>query len=140
MALAVSGCGEPATPTSLVPESAVARQALERALEFWKEGRPTGRVEPTTPRLQVVDAHRKPGQALASYQIVAEAVTPRERTFSVKVVLDNPQEEALVRFLVMGADPILIFRQEDFDLMMHWEHKMEPRAEDGPDAPVAPGP
>ncbi len=32
----------------------------------------------------------------------------------------------MVRFLVVGIDPILVFRQEDYELISHWEHKMDP--------------
>ncbi|MDG3003189.1 hypothetical protein [Paludisphaera mucosa] len=131
----LAGCESRPIPTVLVPDAAGARLAVERAMEFWKEGRPTGVVEATRPRIQVVDSSRKPGQTVASYRMLAESASPRERTFSLKVSLHHPDEEAVVRFLVMGADPILIFRQEDYDLMMHWEHKMDPDGDDAPSPP-----
>jgi hypothetical protein len=136
MAAALIGCqARPAAQSNLVPDSARARRAVERAMELWKAGRPTGVIEPTEPRVQVVDSNRRPGQVVEDFKILAETSSPRERTLSVRVRLRNPDEDAIVRFLVMGADPILVFRQEDYDLMMHWEHKMNPEAGD-----VAPGP
>ncbi len=130
-AVALIGCqARPPTQLNLVPDSTTAQWAVERALEFWKEGRPTGAVEPTEPRIQVVDSNREAEQRLVEYQILAQTSSSRNRTLSVRVRLENPAEESIVRFLVMGADPILVFRQEDYDLMMHWEHKMDPEAEE----------
>ncbi|QEH35639.1 hypothetical protein OJF2_41920 [Aquisphaera giovannonii] len=142
LAAALAGChARSAAPANLVPDSARARWAVGRAMELWKAGRPTGVIEPTEPRIQVVDSNRKAGQVLEDYRILAETSSLRERTLSVRVRLRGPDEEAVVRYLVMGADPILVFRQEDYDLMMHWEHKMDPEAEDaapGPEPPAAP--
>ncbi|WP_165230757.1 hypothetical protein [Aquisphaera insulae] len=78
----------------------------------------------------MVDSNREAEQRLVEYQILAQTSSSRNRTLSVRVRLENPAEESIVRFLVMGADPILVFRQEDYDLMMHWEHKMDPEAEE----------
>lgn len=130
--LAVVGCTSRAVPVDIVPGPAKARRALDLAMRAWTEGRPTGTIEPTTPRVQVVDAHRKPGQALRGYEVLAESPSAHARTFSLRLDLANPEEKIIVRFLVVGNDPVLVFRQEDYDLIMHWEHKMEPeQARDG---------
>ena len=39
----------------------------------------------------------------------------------------------------VGIDPILVFRQEDYELLMHWEHPMDPEP-GGEAAPPAPPP
>jgi hypothetical protein len=28
--------------------------------------------------------------------------------------------------VVIGIDPLWVFRHEDYDLLLHWEHPMEP--------------
>ena len=91
----------------------------------WKAGHPAGVVEPTSPRIQVVDTHRKPGQKLDGYEILAESADGRVRSFTVRLSMIDPEERPVARFLAVGIDPVLIFRQEDFDLLMHWEHKMD---------------
>ena len=102
----------------------------------WKEGHPTGIVEPTSPRVQVVDTHRKPGQKLVGFEILSDSADSRVRTFSVRLTLIEPEERPVVRFLVVGIDPILVFRQEDYELLMHWEHQMDPEPEKGATAPA----
>ncbi len=94
----------------------------------WMQGHPTGRLESASPGVQVIDAHRVPGQVLRDYEILAETVSPRARTFSLRLNLSSPDERPIVRFLVVGIDPVLVFREEDHDLMMHWEHKMDPES------------
>ena len=121
-------------PISIVPDPARGRQAIEAAMATWKAGQPTGIVEPTSPRVQVVDTHRKPGQRLVGFEILAESADARVRTFSVRLPLAEPEERPVVRFLVVGIDPVLVFRQEDYELLMHWEHRMDPEPERGDDA------
>jgi hypothetical protein len=118
----VSGNGN-ATP---LPDPATARQAMNAALESWKAGRPTGRVEPTSPRIQLNDSFRKPGQVLDRYEILGQIAGERAISFVVKVTLSNPSEVETIRFLLLGIDPVIVFRQEDFELLSHFEHKMDP--------------
>ena len=129
--LAACGCGS--EPPPIVPDSALSRKALDAAMSAWKQGRPTGQIESTSPRIQVIDAHRVPGQTLERYEVLSDTASPRARTFSVRLHMKNPDERVMERFLVVGLDPVLIFRQKDFDLIMHWEHKMEPETLDPPE-------
>ena len=98
----------------------------------WKAGHPTGIVEPTSPRIQVVDTRRKPGQTLEGFEILAETADDRVRTFTVRLDLAEPEDHPTVRFLAVGLDPVLILRQEDHDMLMHWEHPMKPDATSKP--------
>jgi hypothetical protein len=123
------GCESPPEPLSIVPDSTRGRQAIDATISTWKSGHQTGIVEPTSPRVQVVDNHRKPGQKVIGYEILGDSADARVRTFTVRMTLSEPDESPTVRFLVVGIDPILVFRQEDYDMMMHWEHKMEPEPE-----------
>jgi hypothetical protein len=43
-----------------------------------------------------------------------------------------------VRYIVLGIDPLFVFRQEDFDLLMHWDHHMPASQAKEIDAPAAP--
>jgi hypothetical protein len=133
-----SGCEATPAPIPIVPDEAKGRQAIEALMATWKEGHPTGSVEPTSPRIQVVDTHRKPGQRLVGFEILSQSADSRVRTFSVRLVLIKPEERPIVRFLVVGIDPILVFRQEDYELLMHWEHQMDPETEKGAGPPAPP--
>lgn len=92
----------------------------------WRSGRPAGVVEPGLPRIQIVDTHRKPGQRLTGFEILAESVDDRYRSYTIRLTLVEPEERPPARFLAVGIDPVLVFRQEDYDLLMHWEHRMDP--------------
>jgi hypothetical protein len=131
-----SGCGTAPAPIPIVPDAATGRRAIEAMMATWEEEHPTGILEPTSPRIQVVDTYRKPGQKPVGFKILSESADSRVRTFSVRLALVEPEESPVVRFLIVGIDPILIFRQEDYDQLMHWEHRMEPESEKGALAPA----
>jgi hypothetical protein len=136
LVLGLIGCGRRPT-AQIVPDSAPARKVLEAAMAAWAAGRPAGMLETKAPRVQVVDSFRKPNQRLEGFEILAETASPRARTFSLRLRLVEPNERPLVRYLVVGIDPILIFRQEDYELLTHFEHKMDPEPPQVGEAPTA---
>ena len=134
--LGIAGCSIGPEAPSIVPDSDQGRRAIAAAMDSWKKGHPAGIVEPTSPRVQVGDTHRRPGQRLEGYEILGESADPRARTFTIRLALEGPGESPVVRFLVVGIDPILVFREEDYAMLIHWEHRMDPEApEVGTDAP-----
>ncbi len=116
-----AGCARQAEPETFVPDPADARQAVAAALEAWKKGQPPGTVEGSSPRVQLVDGQRKPGQKLLEYQILGNDHGKGPITFLVRVTLDDPPEEQKVRFVVFGIDPLWVMRQEDYDMLARWE-------------------
>ena len=127
-------------PLPIVPDPARGRQAIEAVMSTWKAGHPTGILESTSPRVQVIDTHRKPGQTLVSFEVLSDSADSRVRTFSVRLELSDSEDRPVVRYLVVGIDPVLVFRQEDYDLLMHWEHRMDPEPEKGAVPPAPPSP
>jgi predicted small lipoprotein YifL len=123
MALVLAGCGDEGP--GIVPDKAKGRAVLTRAMAAWAAGRPPGMLEGSGPAVQVVDSYRKASQGLAGYEILAETADARARTYSVRVKLERPDERAVLRYLVVGIDPVLVFRQEDYELLTHFEHKMD---------------
>lgn len=107
------------------PSEELCRQALSAALDSWKSGEPPGRIE-GTPAVQVGDTLRRPGQKLESYEILGETAGDQGRQFAVRVVFANPAAEEKIDFILIGIDPIWVFRQEEYDMVTHWEHKMPP--------------
>jgi hypothetical protein len=101
-----------------IPEPAIARKTLAAMLDEWRDGR-----DPAT--VNVVDKHRLPGQRLVRHEILGEVATDGARGFAVRLTLENPDEEPVVRYYVIGVEPIWVFRQEDFELISHWMHPME---------------
>jgi hypothetical protein len=119
-----AGCSDK-TP-NYTPSVADAESALKQGLDAWKAGLPSGEVAGTTPLVFVTDNGRKPDQVLADYRILGEAKGPSGRTFVVVLNLQNPDEELKTQYIVVGIDPLWVFRQEDYELLTHWDHLMPP--------------
>jgi hypothetical protein len=123
------GCGKSSGTERFVPAEAASRSALEAMLVAWRDGVPAGPVPNTKPEVFVTDAHRRPGQKLEAFEILGPVPGNAPRCFAVKVKLANPDAEERVRFVIVGIEPLWVFRQEDYDMLTHWEHPMPPADE-----------
>ena len=140
-ALALGGCGgSRRSVTDYHPETSLAKRALEASLAASRESAPTSdeplSVEGLDVKVAFVDRHRKPGQRLASYEILGEVGGDGPKTFLVRLVLSDPDEEIKVRYYVFGIDPLWVMRQEDYDQTTHWDDggmKMDPEPKEASD-------
>jgi hypothetical protein len=118
-----SGVGE--NPTSqFVPSVSQAEGALRDVFESWKKDVPPGIIPGTSPAVHVTDTYRKPGEKLVDYRILGEVPSERKRCIAVELRYE-PERAERVRFLVVGIDPLWVFREEDGQNLAHWEHNME---------------
>lgn len=129
-ALALAGCTDP--QKNYTPSMNVAEDAVRRALEAWKAGEPAGALPDTKPVIHVTDGGRKPGQKLESYAILGETSGTAGRTYAVTLHLSEPEVEVKTKYIVVGIDPLWVFRQEDYELLMHWDHHMPEKSVDQP--------
>ncbi len=113
------------------PSAPVAEAAVRRALDAWQAGESAGEIPNTQPIIHVVDVGRKPGQTLAGYRLLGETRGPTGRTFAVILNLVDPLKDLKTQYIVVGIDPLWVFRQEDYELLAHWDHHMP---ETSPDA------
>lgn len=120
--LIASGCGD--KKRNYTPSVATAEGALRQALDAWQAGKPSGEIPGSKPAIHVVDVGRKPAQTLAGYRILGETRGPSGRTFAVSLKLSNPEEELKTQYIVVGIDPLWVFRQDDYELLSHWDHHM----------------
>lgn len=134
LAACCAGCDKSKGYERYIPAPGAALQALESALKAWQDGHGPGQIS-GHPRIQVVDSLRRPGQNLQRFEVIGEV--PGEggpRCFAVRLFLVNPAEEQKVRFYVLGIDPLWVYRQEEYDMIAHWEcfdHTQQTR----PDSP-----
>ena len=98
-------------------------------MEAWKKGEPVGAVAHTKPVVHVIDSQRKPGRVLRNYEILGEVPGNAPRCFAVKVELAGVDVPERLRFVVVGIEPLWVFRQEDYDMLSHWEHPMEEKGD-----------
>jgi hypothetical protein len=101
--------------------------------EAWRQGSPPGVIPDTSPAVHITDTYRKPDEALIDYRILGEVPSERKRCYAVELRF-APERAERTRFLVVGIDPLWVFRLEDAELLAHWEHKMDelPAASDEP--------
>jgi hypothetical protein len=124
VALAILGAGCGRGKERFTPSEQLARNSLAAALDAWKAGSPPGTITCQSPQVQVADTERQPGQRLLDYQILSEVASASGRAYVVKLQFAEPAAEQRARYIVIGIDPIWVFRKEDFDRLQHWEHPM----------------
>jgi hypothetical protein len=108
--------------TRYVPAVPAARSAVEAVLDAWQNDRPVATAGPGAPAVYVVDTHRRPGQKLEGYTILGELMAgDGPRCFAVRLSLAGPREEQKVNYCVLGVDPLWVFRQDDYEMITHWE-------------------
>ncbi len=83
------------------------------------------------PGVQFVDQRRKPNQRLMSFLVLGQTDIENARQFTVRLNLEGEDLPQLVKYNILGRDPVWVFRLDDYEMFAHWEHDM--------DAP-APGP
>ncbi len=110
--LAVGGCGN--DHIDALPSDEMARGALEAALKSWIDGGKPGTVAGMKPPVQVLDTPWGLGERLASYEILQEDKSAAEMRFSVRLSLAKPERVQEVQYYVLGRDPVMIFRDEDY--------------------------
>lgn len=118
-----AGCSRHDGYARYVPEPQLAQRALEGVLQAWQAGQPAGELRLADPPLnvQVCDAGRLPGQRLVGYEILGEVSAEGPRSFMARLQLADPSEERQVTYYLVGIDPLWVFRQEDYDIVVHWE-------------------
>ncbi len=112
-----AGCGTRGRDY-FVPAEAKAREALEAALSAWKDGQPYRTITTATPPVEVVDNKWRDGHKLAGYEVLKEeSGDDGKRWFSVKLKMQKPAGEVVVRYVVVGKDPLWVCREEDYKKM-----------------------
>ncbi len=111
LSLGAAGCG--ASDARYVPAEGAARQALAAALDAWQAGKPPGKVGDGSPGVEVVDSQWKAGRKLEGYEILGTEERAGPRWFSVRLTFRDPAKTEVVRYAVMGVDPLWVYREED---------------------------
>ena len=113
------------TPPGYLPGWAEARQSLESALSAWRDAPSPLPDSIDSSAVIFVDKQRRPGQRLRSFAILGQSEIENARQFTVRLQLDQEESPILVRYNVLGRNPVWVFRLEDYERISHWEHPME---------------
>lgn len=120
--IVAAGCGFEGKTGAPMPTGVEARQALEKALDTWKAGKSPGSIADQAPKIDIVDYQWKAGDVLESYSIVNEKQGEGNKTFGVKLTLKKPPGSKDVEYMVLGKDPVRIYRDEDFTRMLNMDN------------------
>lgn len=112
LTVVVAGCGG-GSEKKYVPQSMSARAAVETALKSWQSGGAYDTIKTASPQVQPYDARWQAGQKLKSFEIVREVPNDGPKKFEVRVELDGAESVDDV-FLVVGIDPLNVFREQDY--------------------------
>lgn len=111
----VPGCGSANSAYS--SSAASARQGLENALATWQKGGKADQLATATPQVHVVDSQWQGGQVLEGYEILEEkpGQAETERRYAVLLKLKKPAGEKRVEYIIVGREPLWIFRDDDYE-------------------------
>ena len=109
-----SGCGRTRSHSDFLPAEDTARKALETALTAWQNGERVGKIDSASPTIQVVDSKWRAGQKLQGYQILRALPRDGPKHFVVRLTLKQPRAEQEARYVVLGLDPLWVYREEDY--------------------------
>lgn len=97
-----------------VPAATDARQAVETALSTWKSGAKHGTITSSKVKIDVFDARwQVEKKNLESYMIIEDIPGQPQPQFKVRLKLVGKQEETNT-YLVVGNDPLQVFRDDDY--------------------------
>ncbi len=119
-----AGCAGSQRNEDFVPSEAAARAALEAYLAAWQRGDKSQQVPDTRPPVLVADELRCKGRPLAAYEVLGLVPADAPLCFAVRLTLDGPREEVRERYVVVGVDPVWVWRYGDYVMITHWEHAM----------------
>ena len=98
-----------------IPKEAQSRQALTTALTAWKNGEKWEKISAGESTIEALDNKWRAGQQLADFQILeADPAGEGPQWFTVKLVMKKPAGELKVRYVVVGIDPLWVYREEDY--------------------------
>ncbi len=106
--------------TAPIPSNNEARQALQTTLDAWKSAQSADSLETGSPKIEAVDFDWKAGKKLTEYSIGEESPGEGTKTLAVKLTL-QPGGTKDVTYMVLGRDPIRVYRDEDFQRMLNME-------------------
>ena len=127
LVLAVVACGcsnSGPKAEEFVPSEDAARRALATSLDAWKDRGPTAKSDAANPAVETADGLRTKDRTLLKYDILGPVPGEAARVFAVRLTLANPPQELKERYVVLGLDPLWVWRYDDFLMLTHWDHRM----------------
>ena len=111
----VSGCGS--SEAKYIPSEASAKESLNAALRAWQAGQAHGpvKVDAVPVPIDIYDARWQAGTTLEMYEILRTEELDKHKAFIVKTKLKDEDEVQEDTYIVIGNDPLMVFRKQDYD-------------------------
>ncbi len=113
LSIAAIGCGD--TEAKYIPSEETAREALNVSLTAWRDGQPHRTITSWSIPIDVYDARWQAGTKLETFEVVREEILEDRKAFIVKMKVAGGKEEPEVTYLVIGNNPLMVFRKQDYD-------------------------
>lgn len=124
IAACAAGCSSHPESPRYLPGWPESRAALVAALTDWRENPPPYAPSRELRGIVFADKQRKPDDRLRSFAVLGETEVENARQFTVRLEIQGDEAPRLVRYNVLGREPIWVFRLEDYEMISHWEHPM----------------
>lgn len=98
-----------------IPSVQSARDALETALQAWKEGQPYKEIDSFEPKIQPVESRWQQGKKLIDFEIVEELEKESSKQFRVKLTLEGDKAPEETTYVVLGKDPLYVYWLTDYE-------------------------
>jgi hypothetical protein len=110
----VPGCGSPSR--AYAPSARSARDSLDAALSVWRKGGKADQLATASPAIHTVDYQWQARQVLESYEILEEQPGggDAEKRYGVLLKFKKPIGEKRVQYIIIGREPVWVFRDEDY--------------------------
>ena len=119
------GCSRAQRNEDFVPKEDAGRAALDAYLRAWSRGQTGQAVPDTSPPVAAVDElSQHKGRTLKKYTILGPTPADAPLCFAVQLSLGNPDQEVRERYVVVGLDPLWVWRYDDYLRIAHWSHPM----------------
>jgi hypothetical protein len=109
----LAGCG--ATNAKFNPPVESARDAVDIALQAWKEGKPCKAIEDYDPIVQPIESRWQQGRKLLDFEIIDELDVEHSKQFKVKVKLEGGLAPEETTYVVLGKEPLYVYWITDFE-------------------------
>lgn len=110
----MTGCGG-SGEAKYVPSEGSANEALNVALQAWRDGQPYGTITSYKVPIDTYDARWQAGEKLEKFEVIRSEQLDQHKAFVVKIKLASDQEEQEDTYLVIGNNPLMVFRKQDYD-------------------------
>ena len=119
------GCGGGSAP---LPSHDAARKALTGSLEAWKAGKPASTLAAEKPSIEAVDFEWKAGKILTDFTLGDESPGQGTQTLGATLTLKGEKAPKAVQYMILGLDPVRIYRDEDFRRALNMDNAPGPAA------------